>query len=915
MAFGLLANLFDANEGRVKQLDRTVAQIDTKSPEMEQLGSEDFAARTARLKEIVQEAGNQPDILNKLVPEAFALVREAAKRVIGEYSFREQLMVGIALHQGGLAEQKTGEGKTHAAVHPLYLNALTGRGAHLVTVNDYLARRDAEWMGPVFHLLGMSVGIINSQGQSFVYNPPEEVASHQFPVSKQYKDQIGNGNFLREVSRREAYMCDVTYGTNNEFGFDYLRDNMVQRPEQMVQTNSLQEMGAHYFAIVDEADSILIDEARTPLIISAPAQESNELYVKFAQLIKRLNSEDYVLDEKSKGAHLTDLGVKKMENWLEVSNLYEDFQLAHHLDQALKAQHLYLNDRDYVVKDGEVIIVDSFTGRLMPGRRYSEGLHQALEAKENVAIQKESKTLATITFQNYFRLYEKLSGMSATIMTESEEFYKIYKLNSVAVPTHRPIQRIDHTDRIYKHQRAKWKAIVDEIAQIYETGQPVLAGTTSVEKNELLSDLLQRRGIVHEVLNAKNHQREAEIIANAGQKGAVTIATNMAGRGTDIKLAEGVRELGGLFVVGTERHEARRIDNQLRGRSGRQGDPGASRFFVALDDDLMRIFGGDRVASVMTRFNLPDDVPIEAGLVSKTIESSQKKVESHNFDIRKHLVEYDDVINRQREIIYERRRRLLHRDKDSQQVNTLRTQLVQKIQKHIHNAATVALSSPDGSVAPVVDEAGSLLPLNAEQKQELATKVQEYLDNQNESFHEYIQQLVEAVYTQREQELGTETMRELERMLMLSTIDYYWMEHIDALDELRYGVRLRAYGQRDPLVEFKNEAFRMFEQLLAAIDDEVVNRLFKVQIVQQVRQTEQDVLQEAQEKHEQVAQFDLRQAPQPTGEAAPVHEPVVKSEHEKIGRNDPCWCGSGKKYKHCGLLNTPEHQEFAAKSA
>lgn len=914
---GAIKNIFDTNTKKISQLDKTIDRIVALEETISNWSFDEFQTKTkeyqerfSSLREVAAEEREQT--LNEILPEAFAMVREVAARVINEKTFREQLLVGIVLHEGGLAEQKTGEGKTHAAVHPTYLNALLGKGAHIVTVNDYLARRDAEWMGPIYHMLGLTVGVINSQNTSYIYEPPLEVTQQQFPLSPEYKNNTGTGKYLREVSRREAYQCDVTYGTNNEFGFDYLRDNMVQSFEQVVQTNPQGEFGAHHFVVVDEADSILIDEARTPLIISAPAQESNELYGKFSRLIPSLNSEDYVLDEKSKSAHLTDLGVKKIEQKLGVANVYEDFQLAHHLDQALKAQFLYLKDRDYVVKDGEVLIVDTFTGRLMPGRRYSEGLHQALEAKENVAIQKESKTLATITFQNYFRLYQKLSGMSATIMTEAEEFYKIYHLSSVAIPTHRPVVRQDYADRIYKNQRAKWKAIVDEIESVSKAGQPILAGTTSVEKNELLSGLLKRRGIKHEVLNAKNHQREADIIANAGQKGAVTIATNMAGRGTDIKLSQEVKEAGGLHVIGTERHEARRIDNQLRGRSGRQGDPGSSRFFVALDDDLMRIFNGDKIAGLMTRFNLPEDMPIEANIVSRSIENSQKKVESYNFDIRKHLVEYDDVINRQREIIYERRRRLLRTSEDKQLVNTLKDQLMDKMRTYVDTVLMGITSVSDPDFDAIYKELEAFLNLTSEEKKTLRDTLPEGLGDLA-SVRNYVEELVTTIYQRKEQEVGTEQMRRVERVLLLSTIDYYWMEHIDALEELRYGVRLRAYGQRDPLIEFKNEAFRMFEQLLTEIDYEVIHRLFKVQIVQQLAP---EILEDARAQHKQLEQFDVQESAVTTPASlpdAPV-QPITKTDEEKIGRNDPCWCGSGKKYKVCGLKDTPEHQRNLQKN-
>ncbi|MCA9390141.1 preprotein translocase subunit SecA [candidate division WWE3 bacterium] len=926
----IVTNLFNSNNRNMKALKKLVSEIEAKKPEMAEKSFEDFQNRTSEIKQMLSAQENRSFesdsvLLEQLLPETFAMIREAAGRIIGEFTFEEQLMVGIVLHQGGLAEQKTGEGKTHAAVHPTYLNALTGRGAHVVTVNDYLARRDAEWMGPIYHMMGLSVGVINSQNQSFIYEPPIEVSEAAFPLSEEYKNNTGTGKYLKEVTRREAYQCDITYGTNNEFGFDYLRDNMVQKFDQVVQTNALGEFGAHHFVIVDEADSILIDEARTPLIISAPAEESNELYQRLANIFKSLDKGnydkeakkvidgDYAVDEKTKNGIISDIGWKKIAKSLGIEEdvLHSDPSRKFHAQRAADS-YAYERDKDYVVKDGEVLIVDSFTGRLMPGRRYSEGLHQALEAKEGVAIQKESKTLATITFQNYFRLYQKLSGMSATIMTEAEEFFKIYELESIAIPTHRPVARVDHSDRIYKHQRAKWKAIVDEIEEINKIGQPILAGTTSVENNELLSNLLKRRSIKHELLNAKNHLREADIVAKAGQKGAVTIATNMAGRGTDIKLGQGVKELGGLHVIGTERHEARRIDNQLRGRSGRQGDPGSSRFFVALDDDLMRIFNGDKIAGLMTRFNLPEDMPIEANIVSKSIENSQKKVESYNFDIRKHLVEYDDVINKQREIIYERRRRLLRAsDGDSTSQANIKQQLIDIMVNYARQLLTAAMANPETDIQEVVNELDAFLSLNASDK----TSLKEIIDkigatHDTESVISELVSFIEYRYEAQEKALGNDQMRQIERVILLSTIDYYWMEHIDALDELRYGVRLRAYGQRDPLVEFKNEAFRMFSELLAEIDYEVIHRLFKVKLAQPVPQTS-EILDEAQTEHKQIGQFQVDRAEassrseETNTDEGHTHEPTVKSEEEKIGRNDPCWCGSGKKYKHCHYPELP----------
>jgi preprotein translocase subunit SecA len=880
--FDFIQRLINPNQHKIDQFKPLVARIGMLESSVKEKNNEELRSYSSHLRDLVHHdlhklnpkdadyPKKEREILDKFLPQAFALIREAFHRVYEQRSYDEQLMVGILLHRGHSAEQKTGEGKTHAAVHPLYLNSLTGRGAHLITVNDYLARRDAEWMGVVYSLLGVSVGCINSNGKSYIIDA-EKVKEIALPLSGEaFRElQFGRGDLLREVSRREAYAADLTYGTNNEFGFDYLRDNMVLSLDDTVQVNKKGEFGVHHFAIVDEVDSILIDEARTPLIISAPAQESNELYHKFAQLTKKLNSEDYELDEKTKNAFLTDLGVKKIEKWLGVENVYADFTLAHHMETALKAQFAYKRDTDYVVKDDQVYIVDEFTGRLMEGRRYSEGLHQALEAKEDMPIQKESQTVATITFQNYFRLYEKLAGMSATILTEAEEFHKIYNLDSVSVPTHKNMVRIDTPDRIYKNQRAKWKAVVDEVAEIHATGRPVLIGTTSVENNELLSQLLRRRQIDHEVLNAKNHQREAEIISMAGHKKAVTVATNMAGRGTDIKLGDGVKELGGLHVIGTERHESRRIDNQLRGRAGRQGDPGSSRFFVSLGDSLMRIFGGSRVASLMDRFNLPDDVPIEHGLISKSIESAQQKVEGYNFDIRKHLVEYDDVMNKQREIIYTRRRKLL-------------------------------------SLSFRIDDEAEEFALENEVLQK-AEKTMEDFDRFKKDF--------EAKKTL----LGRDHFHQLLHQICLTTMDRYWMQHIDTLDELRTGIGLRGYGQRDPLVEFKNESYQLFERLIHDIDFETVSRLMLVRVeVPEALMRHQPLVKKAVEKHAEVEQFGQASAtesgtatPQPHVHAHTAEPPVTfhKSEEEKnISRNDPCPCGSGKKWKNCGLQNTEEHQ-------
>lgn len=882
--FGFLKNIFDTNEKELKRYQDVVQLINGLEPVMEKLTDQELKNKTGefreeigkKLKETLLTDGEKKDrkfsvnLLAPILPEAFAVCREAIRRTVGERPFDVQLIAALSLHEGKIAEQRTGEGKTLSAAIAVYLNALTGLGVHLVTVNDYLAQRDAGWYGKALDFLGLKVGVI-IHDQSFILDPTFDNPVHSDERLRHH----------RLVGRREAYQADVTYGTNNEFGFDYLRDNMVYQEEQKAQRG-------HFFAIIDEVDSILIDEARTPLIISAPAQDSNELYQKFSRFVPKLNPTDYALDEKEKSIHLTDIGVKKVEQILNIGNLYDDWMLAHHLDQALKAQYLYKRDKDYVVKDNEVTIVDEFTGRLMPGRRFSEGLHQAIEAKENVTIQKESKTLATITFQNYFRMYLKLAGMTGTAATEAEEFHKIYNLEVIVVPTNRPLVRIDNPDRIYKHQRAKWKAIVDEIEECHKRGQPVLVGTTSVEKNELLHVFLERRQIPHEVLNAKNHEREAEIIVKAGLSGGVTVATNMAGRGTDIKLGPGVVDLGGLHVIGTERHEARRIDNQLRGRGGRQGDPGSSRFYVALDDDLMRIFGGDRMASLMTAFNFPEDLLLEAGMVSKAIEGSQTKVESYNFDIRKHLVEYDDVINKQREIIYKKRAKLL----DNNQLTSTNNKPTDndKFSKDYDSLK----KEPTGY--SILDPQTS----------------QDFSSSQSTTLHEQIVQKISELaedsdkalkqYSEKQTKYGLEVLSRVERFVYLTTLDELWMDYIDALEELRLGIGLRGWGQLDPLVEFKKEAYFMFERLVRDIDQTVIDRLLRMELaLEQGRMQPVIATNNLIEKHGEVlapGSFSVSSQNTNTVDNSPK-QPVVKTEHEKLGRNDQCWCGSGKKFKHC----------------
>lgn len=756
--------------------------------------------------------------LDQILPEVFALVRVAAEKTLKISHFDVQLIGGAVLHQGKIAEMKTGEGKTLVATLPVTLNALTGKGVHVVTVNDYLAKRDGEWMGQVYDYLGLTLGVINHE-TSYLFDPSGANATI-LQEDIEHPEEFGTGRFLKAVTRREAYAADITYGTNNEFGFDYLRDNMVG-------DLAAKSQRGHHFAIVDEVDSILIDEARTPLIISAPGQESTDKYYHFAKLIEMLGSADFQIDEKLKTVNLTDPGIARVEDILGVQNLYEqDFKTLHHIEEALKAKLLFHKDRDYVVRDGEVVIVDEFTGRLMPGRRYSGGLHQAIEAKEGVVIQQESKTLATISFQNYFRMYDKLAGMTGTAATEAEEFHKIYNLEVVTVPTNQPMVRVDHPDLVYKTLEAKFNAIAQEIVTLHQTGQPVLVGTTSIEKNEYLGSLLKKLGVPHEILNAKNHAQEAHIIARAGQVGAVTVATNMAGRGVDIKLGPGAVDKGGLFVLGSERHEARRIDNQLRGRSGRQGDPGATRFYLSLEDDVMRLFGGDTVKNLMTTLNIPDDTPIESGMVSKAIESAQTRVEGHNFDIRKQLVEYDDVMNKQRQIIYGRRDQILAEvQKDPA---TLKKDILNNLETEVNRLVDLQTSAHGEVDAPVLaNEFNLIAPLDSSSQQEVIKKL---TSTTPEEVKKFLTELLQTIYQAKEQSVGEEMMRQVERFVTLNVIDTLWLEHLETMDDLRQGVGLRGYGQRDPLVEYKREGFNLFERLMANIDYEVARRVLRVSV-------------------------------------------------------------------------------------
>ena len=867
--FNFFGKILDSNEREIKKLQPIVELANSFEKDVEKLTDAKLRSQTDEFKKRLKEG----DTLDDILPEAFATVREAAKRTIGQRHFDVQLVGGMVLHQGKITEMKTGEGKTLVATLPLYLNALEEKGTHLITVNDYLASRDAEWMGPIYHMLGLSVGVTNHD-KSYVFDPnPKTPETEEKDLKMDPKESLspeqeglGMGKFLREVPRREAYEADITYGTNNEFGFDYLRDNMANDIHAQVQR------GLH-FAIVDEVDSILIDEARTPLIISAPAEESTEKYYDVARLVAKLvEKTDYQTDEKSKTANLTEIGISKIEKMLGVDNLYEkDFDTLHLVEESLKAKTLYLKDRDYVVKEGEVIIVDEFTGRLLPGRRYSEGLHQAIEAKEGVQIQRESITLATITFQNYFRLYKKLAGMTGTAATSAEEFHKVYKLDVMVIPTNKPMIRKDLSDKVYKTASAKYEAISDEIKERHEAGQPILVGTTSIEKNELLSTLLKRKGTPHELLNAKNHEKEAQIITKAGQKGAVTIATNIAGRGVDIKLGKEVIDLGGLHVIGSERHEARRIDNQLRGRSGRQGDPGSTQYYVSLQDDVMRIFGGDKVSGLMDSLKIPDDVPIENSIVSKAIESAQGRVEGHNFDIRKRLVDYDDVMNKQREVIYSLRKKVLNLgdrknpEKEKAQ-KELEKMVEDRIDKEVETIISLSQLEETGlDYERVAREFFTIVPFDKPSQEEI--KKEREKRKVDTKIEEYLLDLAHKVYEKREAQVGLDLSRDIEKLVFISVRDTLWIKHLEDIDHLREGIGLRGYGGRDPLIEYKGEAFKMFEHLMDSVDYEIVHRIYKIQVKPQV----QEQIKESESK--------LVESSAPP--------PREKTDGKKIGRNDP----------------------------
>lgn len=915
----------DPNAKVLKEIYPIVDKINSFESQLQTLSLEQLKNKTIDFKERLAKGETLDDIL----PEAFATVRETSRRVTGMRHFDVQLIGGIVLHRGQISEMRTGEGKTLVATLPVYLNALAGKGVHVVTVNDYLAKRDAVWMSQIYDALGLSVGIIQQQLVSYKYNPNKLKITDE-----DGKDAMSEGGsidaerdakgafkveyeYLENCTRKEAYACDITYGTNNEYGFDYLRDNMVGNLSEMSQR-------PFYFAIVDEVDSILIDEARTPLIISAPAEEAADTYYKFSDIVNNLEEKvDYNVDEKMRASTLTEAGIKKIEQKLGVENIYADgsMSMVHHTEQALRAKALFKRDRDYVVENGEVIIVDEFTGRKMAGRRYNEGLHQAIEAKERVKIQRESQTMATITFQNFFRLYKKLSGMTGTAVTEAEEFGKIYNLEVVVIPTNRDNLRNDHPDRIYKTEAAKYQAIAKTVKELQSKGQPVLIGTISVEKNEALSLYLEREGIKHEILNAKNHEREGEIIAQAGHAGAVTIATNMAGRGVDIILggnppvkeeAEKVRANGGLFVIGTERHESRRIDNQLRGRAGRQGDPGETQFYLSTEDDLMRIFAGDRIRSVMQTLRVPDDMPIEQRSITRIIESAQKKVEGFHFDSRKHLLEYDDVLNRHREVIYSRRRQILEAfEKQKNDIvasdavilsaseessKTLQDMILEMTENEIEQLVSFHTNAEDKNVwemQELVDSVATIYPLSEEEKKNILSLGEhgsEKLEAVEARTHliETLTNLAKEKY----QKLLVEKINnpaiqaEVEKQILLRATDGLWVDHLVAVDYLRAGIGLRGYGQRDPLVEYKRETYHMFNSLLSAISHDVVYNIFKINIGIQMAE-------------DNLARKNLVYSGPETENKIADAGKLKTEEGEKVGRNDICPCGSGKKYKKC----------------
>jgi len=905
----------DSNEKVLKEIKVVVDQINDFEVKIKSLTDEELKNQTIKLKAELQNGKTLDDIL----PEAFATVREAAYRVIGQRHYDVQLISGIALHRGQISEMKTGEGKTLAATAPMYLNALAGQGAHLITVNDYLSRIHADWMGRVYNFLGMTTSCIQQQNISYKFN--QDKKSNE-------GDEVLDVQYLEPCTRKEAYACDVLYGTNNEFGFDYLRDNMVPTLEEKTQRGL-------YYAIVDEVDSILIDEARTPLIISAPDMESTDKYYQFSKIVNNLSEgPDYNIDEKMKAATLTDEGIEKIEKILGVDNIYTDRGIrdVHHIEQALKAQALFKKDKDYVVKDGEIIIIDEFTGRMMFGRRYGEGLHQAIEAKENVSVQRESVTLATISFQNYFRMYEKLSGMTGTAATEAEEFSKIYKLEVVTVPTNKPTIRRDLNDKIYKNEHGKYQALVAEVKERHQTGQPVLIGTISIEKNEIIADLLTREGIDAQVLNAKHHEKEAHIIAQAGKFNAVTVATNMAGRGVDIILGgypfdqseyDKVVAAGGLCVLGTERHESRRIDNQLRGRAGRQGDPGMSQFLLSMDDDLMRVFGSSKMKSIMTTLGLPDDVPIENKIISRSIEQAQKRVEGNNFDIRKHLVEYDDVMNKHRETIYKKRNQILAEDGNNDLNHDnfdLKQVVVEAIYHEIDNVVKFHTNSDlesEWNLDEIYGSINAMFPISMELRKKLEELKAEAGDNQEDNMSRakiigYLRKLAVARYDELEKNINLmpsgdsklKPMRQIEKSILLRTIDTIWIDHLDTMSSLRTGIGLRGYGQRDPLIEYKRESIRLFRLLLSEIDRQVAYSIFKIGMIAPSQMTNTEVPKTNLQFSAPSKESNMKSPMEAdSGIQERKVDKIVKDEShfagDKIGRNDPCPCGSGQKFKKC----------------
>jgi preprotein translocase subunit SecA len=982
--FKFLTKIFDENSKKINQYQKVVEQINALEPKYKKLSDKQLAGKTAEFKKYIvdqRKAGHSDAAtLNSILPDAYAVVREASRRVLGMRHFDVQLLAGIALHHGTVTEQKTGEGKTLTVTAPLYLNALLGKGVHLVTVNDYLAEVGVGWMGPIYHFLELETAVI-VHDKARKYNPGVD--------SEERGDE--RLEHFEEITRQDAYAADITYGTNNEFGFDYLRDNMVQRLEDMVQRTNQ----GHYFAIVDEADSILIDEARTPLIISAPDTEPTKKYYDYAKMVQSLGQDvDFKLDEKMKTVTLTDLGVKRIEQKLGVGNLYEEsFDVIHHIEAALKAKTLYRRDKEYIVREDQVIIVDEHTGRLMYGRRYSDGLHQAIEAKEGASIQQESRTLATISLQNYFRMYEKLSGLSGTAVTESEEFRKIYEMDVLPIPTNVNVIRQDHPDVIYKTTAAKYSAIVREIEKFVASGQPVLVGTRSIEHNQIISDFLDRKKIVHQVLNAKNNEREAFIIADAGKKGSITVATNIAGRGVDIvlggakpelkefrkekktssekltttqqKLAEDLRlppsvnpanyklaeyakalekwqeahdevvSLGGLHIIGSERHESRRIDNQLRGRAGRQGDPGSTQFFLALEDEIMRLFGGAQISKLMDFLKIDEDQPIEHGMVGNAIQSAQVKVEGFFFDQRKRLVEFDDVMNKQREVIYKRRRRTLEQaELKTEKSDTLKEEILGFIDRDVETM--VAERAPQNFTQDeydaIVKEFTRIIPFDDNSQAELRNTIGSLAST--EEITERLHDIVRQTYKTRQDVLGNDTIREIEKMVMLSTIDEKWMDHLDAMDNLRDGIWMRG-DKTTVLSEYKKEAFSMFAALISSIESAIANRIFRVHVQDQpqvkidlsraVSQKEEvfkgslrEEMAEAEEANGEAEQKQTKKPKTTTGSvsdmaaafanAKSTKKPQPGVAQSKIGRNDPCPCGSGLKYKKCGLINAPEHR-------